>query len=110
MIAKVFDDLDFKGLIELSEKSDRFFDRVFRSNKGLVSFDDLRHLCFDLWKIVGCEFYIKIDVVIEAILNGWSNSKFSLGPKSVNSVGHHVRAGMADRIDFGMNLGFVKIF
>src|SRR5438128_4471825 len=54
-----------------------------------VAVDDLAHLLFDCGKVLGCEWLVAGEVVIEAVLDGWSESDLGSGIEFLDRLRQH---------------------
>src|SRR6185436_11768189 len=64
----------------------------FLAVERLVFFGDLLHLGFELYEVVGGEFVIEIDVVIETRVRGRSDIEFGVWKKTEDGGRQNVRA------------------
>src|SRR5687767_14024356 len=68
-----FDDLGFEMLTNRFEKLDRLVAIPFFSCERFIAFDNRMHLSFDLSQVIQCERLFTKNIIIETILNRWSN-------------------------------------
>ena len=69
---------------------DGFFSRAFNTGKLLVLFDDFFHFGLDGFEVGGIEFFVQIDVVVKAVIGGWTDVELSLRVEAQHSGGEHV--------------------
>jgi hypothetical protein len=58
--------------------------------ESLIGLDDLAHPLLDPREIIGVEGSGGLEVVIEAVLDGWSDAEQGPGKKILNRLGHHM--------------------
>ena len=78
------------------DKRGGFFAGEFFAVKRLVLAGDFLHLGFDLDEVVGGEFMVEVEVVVEAGVGGRADVEFGVGEKTEDSRREDVRGRVAE--------------
>ena len=98
IFGKVVYKLNLVGLILLFHKLKSLVAGKCELLQLLVLLNYLLHLTLDLGKICRCKLYLRVDVIVEAVVNGGTDGKLCLGIKSLYCLCKHVAGCMPEHL------------
>ena len=94
VLGQFFNKFDFVSFVLLFHKSKRFRAGNDLANKRIIGLDDRVHFLFYCLEIGVRYRLIKVDIVVETVLDGRTDRKFSVLVKSFNRLRHNVRCAV----------------
>ena len=91
---KVFDKLYLVGLILFLHKRNSLVARQSEALNTKIFLYDLLHFGFKLFKNFGSEGGVNINIVVEAVIDGRTDSKLCVGIKTLHCLSKNVRGGV----------------
>src|SRR5712691_6183918 len=89
----------FVVLTHVAEETNGIIARDLLTGDCEVLSDDVLHLRFDPLQIFRGERALVLEVVIEAVLDHWTDSDLHIGEEALDGLSHQVGAGMAEDIE-----------
>src|SRR5436309_12743463 len=96
--AELLDLLDLVVLLALAEELEGIGHAHVAVLEGRVSFHDLAHLLFDLPEVVRREGPREVEVVVEAILDRWTETELGAREELEHRAGHDVGGRVPQRV------------
>ena len=91
---KVFDQLHLVRFFLLTEVRNRLITRLGEACEGQVLLHDLLHLCFDLLEIIIRQLSLKVDVIVEAVVDGRTDRELCFRIQALDCLSHDMGRGM----------------
>ena len=92
------DELHFEQLALVPEHTFGLFARPNLFCEGFVARDDLAHFLFNGLEILGRERLVAEEVVVEAVLDHWTDGDLGARPQRLHGFGEHVRGVVPDQL------------
>ncbi len=93
VVRELRETLQFERVV--GESFARFGLRDFFTHERKFFGDHLLHLGLELYEVLRSEWLLDLEVVIEAVFDGWSESDLRVGTKAAYRGGEYVRAGVS---------------
>ena len=107
---QIVQDLDLERLIATLEEGPTVGERDFLADESMVGGDGGAHGGLDGGQIVGRERARQEEVVVEAVVDRRADPELRAREDPQHRLGHHVRGGMAHRVQIGVGAGVEKLF
>jgi hypothetical protein len=98
LLRELLDLVDLVVLFALAEEPQRFRHRHLAALERRVVLHDLPHLRFDRAKVIGREGPRQVEVVVEAVPDGWSETELRARKELQHRAGHDMRGRMPQRV------------
>ena len=95
ILRQVFNQFHFVVLISLFKELKCFLSGNLASDQRQVLLHDLFHFLLNLEEIFFAEFMLTLHIVIESVVDSWSNRKLGVRPQVLDGLRHDVRRGMS---------------
>ena len=93
---QVFDQFYFVRLLLFFHESNGFLSRKFKAFQGQAFLHDLLHFRFNLFQILRCQGDFSVNIIIEAVGNGWSDCQLGIRIQALDRLGHDMGCSVAE--------------
>ena len=107
---QIVQDLDLERLVATLEEGPTVGERDFLADERMVGGDGSAHGGLDGGQIVGRERARQEEVVVEAVVDRRADPELRAREDPQHRLGHHVRGGMAHRVQVRVGAGVEKLF
>ena len=98
VLRKVLNQLHLVGLVFLLEEPDGIFSWKFKALQRQIFLHNLLHLGFDGREILGGDWGLNIQIIVEAVVDGRADGQLRLRVQTLDGLGHNVGSGVAEGV------------